>query len=280
MPLHSIIICLFVFYTAPALGQHISIVSKKQAGNFIFTLPLESSSAISNETALQIEAKGPIEGDRNGSILFRGSVKKKKLSGQWVSYHRNGNMLDSGYFVKGIPDGIWKVWDRNGILIHKRKYDADLFFRVLEEIKTKHPRYQKYVLTKQYLKEGKSILHFMKAAYSFNNTKLPSVNTLEALVLHNNDKPHLYHPPFISCLHDGEFTDYTSSGAITDSGYYQNGLKEHIWIHYNYRKAETEKGAYRKGKKIHAWKTYDDSGQLKHVRFYSEEGKLEWEKDK
>jgi antitoxin component YwqK of YwqJK toxin-antitoxin module len=280
VPVHLFILSLFILQVTSLRGQHIAIASQKQASHFLFSLPSSIFAYPSKQSALEIEADGYIEGIREQKTIIKTTVKKKKLEGKWISYHPNGQMLDSGNFVKGIPDGIWKVWNQDGNLIHLRQYDADLFFRIREEIKTRHPKYQKYVLTSQYLNEGDKVLHFMTASYSFNNSYINKHTTLESLITYNSNFITNYHPPFISCLHNGMFITYDVKGNIIDSGYYRNGLKEDAWLHYTPITGSTEKGAYRKGKKYHTWKTYDTSGRLIQLSFYDEYGNLAWKKEK
>lgn len=273
-------ISLLLLYASLLNGQHISAEMKKNASVSLFSLPFSTSSLPTKQTALLIQADGPIEGRRSEKTIFTCHVKTNKLNGRWLSYHPNGQIMDSGYFIKGIPHGIWKVWDQEGHLLKVRQYDADLFFRMLEDLKTKHPKFQKFILTSRYINEGEEALYCLSASYSFNNTGINDFTSLESLVSNNSQFITIYHPPFIYCLHNGLFINYNEKGNTTDSGYFRNGLREDIWIHDNVETRSVEKGTYRKGNKYNIWKTYDYAGKLIRLSYYNEAGKKEWEKEK
>ena len=261
-------------------AQHVSVAAKKKATLFSISLPYLEKSPILKQNTLQIEAAGEVEGMHEGKILFKSFVKNKKLQGSWTSFHANGQMLDSGNFIKGIPDGVWKIWDSSGNLLKVRHYDADLFFRIREDIRTKHPRYQKFAITTLYITEGEHTLNYLTADYSFSSHSSFSHPTLESLIQNNMNDIGNYQPVFIACAQDGAFINYTSSGLLIDSGNYRNGLKEGLWIHNDIKKKQTEKGFYKKGKRFDIWKTYDASGKLLLLRNYSDQGKLLWEKER
>jgi len=280
MPVRFFFLSLLILHAVSIYGQHITIETKKQAGRFLFSLPFSSTSSALKKSALQIEADGPIEGMRDKKVIFKSTVKKNKLDGKWISYHANGQMLDSGYLVKGIPNGIWKVWDSDGNLIKIREYDADLYQRIIADIDLNHPRSVKFAITTRYRKEGNAIFKNLTSSYSFNGADISKHNKLEDLVKENSENTQAYHPVFIACAHSGEYVNFSEPGIIRDSGYYKNGLKEGYWIHRDHSNTFTEKGSYKNGLKIDIWKKEDISGKLISLKYYDQEGRLKWEKQR
>jgi antitoxin component YwqK of YwqJK toxin-antitoxin module len=65
---------------------------------------------------------------------------------------------------------------------------------------------------------------------------------------------------------------------VKDSGYYQNGLKQGLWLHRDTAKKIIYKGSYINGTKVKEWKFYDLSGKLQEILFYTQKGELKWRK--
>jgi len=228
---------------------------------------------------LEFKIEGPVKGMSDKKILFQTEIKRNKIDSRWESRYMNGRLLDSGKLKRGIPHGTWKVWDSLGQLVAIRNYDADLFFRIREEIELNHPRFQHTVLAVRFKREGHSALSYLRVSHSFPEAILPSVNTLEKWVIYNQINQTNYHPVFLECLHNGFYLNQTSKGIITDSGYYKNGLREGVWTHRDTKKGITEKGLYHQGYRKKEWKEYDLKGRLTAISFYNH-GKLMWRKER
>lgn len=230
-------------------------------------------------SSIQIESEGIIKGMADTKPLFITEVKRKKIDGHWESRHLNGLLLDSGRLKKGVPHGTWKVWDSLGNLMAIRHYDADLFFRIRDEIELNHPRFQRTVLAVRYKREGTSVLTYLRVNHSFPDAILPEATSLEKWVILNQKNQTNYHPVFLECLHHGFYLNQTTEGIVTDSGYYKNGLREGVWTHRDPRKGITEKGLYHQGYRKKEWKEYDFKGRLTAISYYNH-GKLIWRKDR
>jgi antitoxin component YwqK of YwqJK toxin-antitoxin module len=261
-------------------AQHRPVQSVNSSNIIKISIPNKKIFTGSSSNTLQIRSEGTIEGKLNGKRIFLSTVTKNKLNGKWVSYHTNGQILDSGYLVKGIPNGIWKVWDSDGNLLKIREYDADLYERIMADIKLNHPRYVKFAITTRYKKEGNEILKHLTSSYFFEGADISQYEKLEDLVKDNSANIQSYHPAFISCAHSGEYVNFSEQGLIRDSGYYRNGLKEGYWIHSDPSNTFIEKGSYKNGFKIDIWKKQDQSGKLISMKYYNQEGILQWEKQR
>ena len=67
------------------------------------------------------------------------------------------------------------------------------------------------------------------------------------LFLLNTSASGNYIAPFQHCLHHGAFVNYFESGAVKDSGYYNNGLKHDLWKEGARDGKESAFGYYRHG---------------------------------
>ncbi|HEX7845963.1 MAG TPA: hypothetical protein VF476_09205 [Chitinophagaceae bacterium] len=223
---------------------------------------------------IELPADGLLTGYENGRLLFRGEVKKQKLVGEWQSYYRNGFLLDSGYLLKGTPHGQWKQWDSSGQLRAIRHYDAGKLRRVETEMQLQHPKRSFFPLTSLYNQDRSAARHYLKSAYSFSFSSQISFRSLQQLVEHNG-KQDSYIPVFSECLHHGLYMNFFAEGAVKDSGYYKNGLKEGVWIHRNKPGGSYITGAYRNGLRYREWKQYNAMGQLQSLTFYNRKGEAE-----
>jgi antitoxin component YwqK of YwqJK toxin-antitoxin module len=228
---------------------------------------------------VEIARDGNITGSLGNQVIFQTQIKKEKIDGHWKSWHSNGVLLDSGRLKKGIPHSTWKVWDSLGNLTAIRHYDADLFFRIRDEIELNHPRFQHTVLAVRYKREGNAVLNYFRVSHSFPDAVVPTVSTLEKWVLQNQTNLSNYHPVYLECLHHGFYLNKSSEGIVTDSGYYKNGLREGVWTHRDARKGITEKGLYHQGYRKKEWKEYNSKGRLTAISYYNH-GRLIWRKER
>lgn len=262
--------CLAIIATAQQQTEIVTAQFKTGTVNF-------SSSEFLPASFVLLSNDGNIIINRNNSTQLRASVKNKKLHGQWQSHYNNNQLLDSGNIIKGIPDGVWKTWYPGGQLRTVRTYDADLFFRVKNDIELNHPKFSRFVITERYKKEGRAVLNVLQTSYSFGSSpKIKSITPLELVEL-NNKYPSAYHPPFNASLHHGLYINYFENGVAKDSGYYKEGLKEGLWIHRD-AQSGTCKGMYKQGIRQKEWKYFTPAGKLALIIFYNNKGEEEWRK--
>lgn len=270
----------FLFLSARQAGNHQQHIVIKQEGSlqappaavylethkyFLYALPRQGRVAEHHET---------------GHILYEGETKNKKLQGQWQSWYTDGRTCDSGLLVKGIPHGEWKHWDAAGTLIAIRTYDAGRYARVKNELVRYHPRRTSLPIVAMYHKRSKNeALARLSSLYSFPGGEANhAIHSLRQLVVSNVTPGKPYHPVFEQNLHHGLFMNFFCNGAVQDSGYYQNGLKEGVWTHYEQANGYFRKGAYRHGVKVSEWKYYQPDGKLHSISFYNKQGALVREK--
>jgi antitoxin component YwqK of YwqJK toxin-antitoxin module len=74
------------------------------------------------------------------------------------------------------------------------------------------------------------------------------------------------------------YVNYLPDGRLKDSGYYKQGLKSGIWVHFQSQTGLLWKGHYKNGFPQKEWKAYNVDGNLQELLFYNEDGKLQWRK--
>ncbi len=73
--------------------------------------------------------------------------------------------------------------------------------------------------------------------------------------------------------------NYYSNGHVKDSGYYKEGLREGLWIHYTAPGGSYWKGFYHNGSQQKEWKLYNEKGKLLLIVFYNQNGEEIWRKE-
>lgn len=215
----------------------------------------------------------------NGEVHYKSRLKHNQLHGTWLSWYANGTTCDSGSLVKGIPDGEWKVWYPTGQLRFVRNYKADNYERVRHEINRYNLKTFRFALSALYHKHKELALAKMKGSYGFpsNDYAIPS-NKLALIAAVNTGDEGGYHPVFEKALLHGVFINYNEDGSIKDSGRYENGLKQGLWMENNVSNNQYCKGWYEKGYRHHQWRTYNSKGELTAIEEYKA-GKLVWKKE-
>ncbi|HET9433792.1 MAG TPA: hypothetical protein VFO37_08560, partial [Chitinophagaceae bacterium] len=197
----------------------------------------------------------------------------------WQSWYENGFRCDSGTFVKGLPDGEWKHWDINGRLVALRTYSADKFHRINNELVRYNPRRIAFPLTALYHRNKRAALRYLRASYSFAGAARTKQGlTLQELITANVTPGNEYQPVFDQSLHHGLYINYFTTGIAKDSGFYQNGLRNGVWIHRDVSSGNTERGSYEHGIRVKGWRTYDKNGQLLSIVQYNSKGEPGWRK--
>jgi antitoxin component YwqK of YwqJK toxin-antitoxin module len=211
---------------------------------------------------------------REGQGHFVIHFRKKELHDAWQSFYSNAQRCDSGRFDKGIPDGEWRTWYPNGQLKTIRYFHSKKYHYIRNDLKRNHPRIQLYAITRY---AGRNAgRHFLpqydgKAGVSLN------ASLLEKIQHNTTNDGSGYVPPFQSCIHHGLFVNYDENGAIKDSGYFDNGLKQGLWrLQVNNRRGYAI-GLFNHGMRKGQWKYYDEANKLVYTEFYKPDGKLkEW----
>lgn len=223
--------------------------------------------------------QGTINERLNNKPLFAANVKNGKLHGSWQSWYQNGMLCDSGRLVRGLPDGVWKYWDVSGQLMAVRAYSADKYHRVRNEMIRYHPKRVTFPLVTLYQKNKQMAIKYLDAAYSFDNAGTKENGwSLPGLITKNISPGNIYRPVFDHALHHGVFMNFFPDGTVKDSGYYKNGLRHGVWFHRDIEKELKYKGIYVNGIKVKEWKSYNTSGKLQELVFYTSRGKLKWRK--
>lgn len=223
---------------------------------------------------------GAINEQLNNKPLFAANLKNGKLHGNWQSWYQNGLLCDSGSLVKGLPDGVWKHWDASGQLIALRTYSVDKYHRVSNEMTRYHPKRISFPLAALYQKNKEQAIKYLDVAYSFVNADKKGTGwSLSGLITKNIIPGNTYRPVFDHTLHHGLFMNFFPDGIVKDSGYYKNGLRQGMWLHRDTGKVTIRQGSYVNGVKVKEWKSYNASGKLQELVFYTSRGELKWRKE-
>lgn len=245
--------------------------------------PLKSTTVFQDEIAdnhLYITSAIAAAGSL-ANVKFHGHFKNRKLNGTWNSWFESGNICDSGNFKNNIPDGVWKVWYANGNLRYVRTYNAFRYGVILNEFARKDGKQIYYPLTTLAKQDMPAAFKQLTSYYSFNIVGNPSERIFLPALVQQNISSSLYKPPFFSCLQHGLFMNYFEDGTVQDSGYYNNGMRNGIWlltIEENGRRLKSV-GNYDNGIKTREWKWYDANGSLARLSIYNKRGKLLFEKE-
>jgi antitoxin component YwqK of YwqJK toxin-antitoxin module len=72
--------------------------------------------------------------------------------------------------------------------------------------------------------------------------------------------------------------NFYPNGAVKDSGYYKNGLREGHWEEWVASGNIRSSGRYIHGKKTGTWSFYDNAGRLRSLITYNRKGIAEHQK--
>lgn len=228
----------------------------------------ETSSPVSEDSVLFAEHEA-------GHPLYRGITRNGKLHGSWTSWYVSGKKCDEGRLEKGVPDGEWKTWYENGQLRHVRNYSYVKWSRIREELSkpVKHPLYP---LTRLARTRAGTELRGLHPDKSFQRSANGA--TLRDIVTSNITNHLGYTPVFGQCVLHGAYLNYADNGALLDSGYYKNGLRDGIWIEWSADRTERGTGAYHHGQRDREWKYYDTHNRLLYIIVYKQ-GQKKFRKD-
>lgn len=225
-------------------------------------IPLPASNKLSLSVVDKGRNSGTVVGSVSGREVLVTDFKKNNIHGSWKRRYANGNPLDSGSFNNSLPDGEWYSWYGNGGLRSVRTYSSAKWFAVNREVRKGNRKIYYYPLT---------------AAVNFNKEKFESVTNAAGSFASLPLSGSKYDPPFDYCLHHGQYINYYENGAVKDSGFYKDGLRDGLWIE-NYPNGKLKAmGGYSKGVKHGGWKYYNEEGLLIRLSEYRA-GKLKFKK--
>jgi antitoxin component YwqK of YwqJK toxin-antitoxin module len=273
--IRNVVISVALLLSYCALNAQKHTDAKTQSAS-LQDVQLPFTASVTTSYPFLLQKNGTIQQQSSTGVSVFATVKQYKLHGKWQSKYGNGQMIDEGTLVKGIPHGEWKVWSQNGTLLAVRNYDADLLQRIQQEIKLNHPRNYFYTITNIHKKNSPAAATYLTANYSFGNTSVKQISTITEVVDNNANDITQYRPVFTTCLHHGLFMNFYRNGAIKDSGYFYQGLKEGVWLHYINEAGVVWKGSYKYGMPEREWKLYNAAGKLMMIVFYNQNGKEVW----
>ncbi|MFZ9660393.1 MAG: toxin-antitoxin system YwqK family antitoxin [Chitinophagaceae bacterium] len=211
----------------------------------------------------------------NGQLMFRTTLKKGLLHGQWESWYVNGIKRDSGNIKSSIPNGIWKTWYPNGNLMYQVHFSSVKYHQITNEI-FRQPKYKLYHLSE--LPREQAIIH-LKSPFLKNKMDLSDISYALTPFSSDEYKKNLsnemseYGSPFNNAVLHGEFTSYYENGDLKEQGVLLNGLKDGVWEEKT-KEGFYQRGTYFHGKKIGEWRLYNSNGKPIKFSQYSGHGKL------
>jgi antitoxin component YwqK of YwqJK toxin-antitoxin module len=209
-------------------------------------------------------------GDEHFIVHFR----KKQLHGEWKSFYSNEQFCDSGRFDKNLPDGEWKTWYSNGQVKTIRHYNAELYHYIKADLQRNHPKDQRFAITRY---AGRNFLQHFQPHYEGDKSISQTSSILRKIQFNTSGNGDGYLPPFTTCLHHGVYINYQEDGVVKDSGSYDNGLKQGLWIESVSSDNIKAFGFYMHGLRNGQWKYYDSDGELFYSAFYKKDGRIKEE---
>lgn len=219
----------------------------------------------------------------NNDARYSVTLKNQRPHGNYHSWYASKQPREIGKFHKGVPDGEWKGWFSNGQPRFIRTYSADKLARIKEETR-RHP---KHIFTplaleaKQYperLSQATGALQSFSDLYGKKSEYLSPIPEDSDLVASNRFNElagdDAYRAPFNECLHHGLYINYYPNGAVKDSGYYRNGLREGHWEEWLSNGTVKASGTYRHGRRINSWSYFDARNRLRSIAMYNGKGDL------
>ena len=273
-------------YLANAHPEYRSPVNS-QATNNIFSkakkpIPFEKS----NASSLSMNAGTLVGLSAAGDTQFIAHYKRNKLKGTWISRFDEDQLCDSGSLKNNIPDGVWKSWFPNGQLRFIRTYDAFKLQKAKQDIALRQSKRINSSIAEIAKKNLRVAYSFLHPDYSFHTlaahperfSSFDGWLTLNERVANNIAQEAVYFPPFVECLHHGLYMNYFENGAVKDSGYYKNGLREGIWEEWVDDGATRSQGFYYRGHKVDTWKFFNKQGKLIYIRNFNRDGRKTFQK--
>lgn len=215
----------------------------------------------------------------SGDTQFVSQYKHRRLHGGWRSWYHSQQLLDSGRLDRSVPDGEWRSWYPDGQLRSIRTYHATKLPAVSDEIRRRNSKSTFFVITDIAKNDLSAARRLLTPSYSFgslhavNSTaQLPEIHSLQDRV-ELNVAAGYYLPPFAACLHHGLYMNFFPDGAIKDSGYYKNGVRDGIWEEWTTGGSIRTTGFYKRGVKRGEWRHYNEAGKLLYVQLYNSRGR-------
>lgn len=210
----------------------------------------------------------------NGQIMYRTTLKKGLLHGNWESWYLHGVRRDSGKIRNNIPDGEWKIWYPSGQLKYHIHFNAVKYHGISNEL-YRQPKYKIYKISE--LPPEKAMLH-LQSPFLFDPggrriNLIMSYFSSELYKQYLMMQPEQYYSPFQKCLLHGEYVSYHENGQKKEQGVFINGLKDGVWEE-SIPGGFVSRGTYYHDKKVGEWRTYDVSGKPFQFRQYNHQGKL------
>lgn len=204
----------------------------------------------------------------------------KKYKGTWQSHYTNGNRCDSGYLHENLPDGVWKSWHPNGQLRMMIECSARKLLSAKDEMERIYKpgyapgpgaRQMRALVTNSggypYDKIIYRQLFFAIHPPDMTNT-LREV-TVEVQLGDSTNSFTTDSPPFTECLVHGLYKTWFENGALKDSGYCENGIREGVWEEWDTDENMRAVGFYKNGMRWKDWRFYNREGKLEYIRLYN-----------
>jgi len=76
-------------------------------------------------------------------------------------------------------------------------------------------------------------------------------------------------PPFTECLVHGVYKTWSEDGALIDSGYCDDGVREGVWQEWDEEMNMRAVGFYKNGLRWKDWRYYNKEGKLEYIKWYN-----------
>ena len=203
----------------------------------------------------------------------------ENYKGTWMSFYTNGNRCDSGFLSDNRPDGLWRGWYPNGQLRMEMNCSAKKLTAAKDEMQriyrpgftpppgTLQMKYLMASSTYPYEKLAYRLLY-----YAIHPPEIEKSYREIQVTVQSGEKTNSFQtdsPPFTECLVHGVYRSWFENGALKDSGYCDNGIREGVWEEWDDSVNMRAVGFYKHGMRWKDWRYYNKEGKLEYIKLYN-----------
>lgn len=168
---------------------------------------------------------------KNGILLEEINYANGVYHGSYVRYVENGNVVKSGSYVNGLQQGRWCEFSSAGDTLNVKTYDKGVLNGYAREGSTGSNNSRGYYVNGQkeglWIKEVKSVTGKQIDSSQYINGDLNG-----PYVVYRNGRLQYKGTYKDNKLHGRNYRYYPKTGQLSNSEFYQNGLRDSVWYEY------------------------------------------------
>lgn len=182
----------------------------------------------------------------DGQIAIMLEMDGRRVDGSCTAYYKSGAVEWEGSFENGHPSGVWKRYFPNSQLHVQLTTNASKKLAYLLALRQQNPK----------LSFSREAIYALK-----HKGALPTQHHL-LQTLSPQFRQFLF-------LH-GDVTEYYPNGQVKSEAWFSNNLPSERWTSYSSSGLITQQGYYHLGYKHGAWKYFDEQGELLRMTEYKQ----------